>query len=255
MTGEPRHSFEYDAFVIATPTWYTRSSEESSADNCRRGLCACVFPARRTWSGKTVKPTVAEIGDQEHRHGPPDCQRRPPLLLAAFHLKGNAARSQSIYVFGDIMRGRWVQADPLRVLPFGRRCRQWKLRWSLVPRGGKCGIASRGPVPNGRTRALPWKSVAEDIRRNRARRSNVPNIVFTTRLTEADWDDTLRGWRCPPLAVPGAIVEALYVEGNRTNSARYEVLQEQSLIRWTPSDAATTSCRNHPTNGGFDTRH
>ena len=77
---------------------------------------------------------------------------------------------------------------------------------------------------------------ASDIRRNRARRSSVPSIVFTTRLTEADWDDTLRGWRCPPLAVPGAIVEALYVEGNRIDSARYEVLQERSLIRWTPSD-------------------
>jgi hypothetical protein len=64
----------------------------------------------------------------------------------------------------------------------------------------------------------------------------VPNIIFTTRLTEADWDDTLRGWRCPPLAVPGAMVEALYVEGNRIDSARYEVLKEQSLIRWTPSD-------------------
>ena len=62
------------------------------------------------------------------------------------------------------------------------------------------------------------------------------NIIFSTRLTEADWDDTMRGWRCPPLAVPGAIVEALYVEGNRIDSARYEVLKEQSLIRWTPSD-------------------
>ncbi len=47
----------------------------------------------------------------------------------------------------------------------------------------------------------------------------MPNIVFTTRLTEADWDDTLRGWRCPPLAVPGAVVEALYVEGNRIDAA------------------------------------
>jgi hypothetical protein len=64
----------------------------------------------------------------------------------------------------------------------------------------------------------------------------VPGIVFTTRLTEADWDDTLRGWRCPPLAVPGAIVEALYIEGNRIDTARYEVLSEQAVIRWTLSD-------------------
>ena len=45
--------------------------------------------------------------------------------------------------------------------------------------------------------------------------------------------------------LPGAIVEALYVEGNRIDSARYEVLKEQALIRWTPADqpqrvAATT---------------
>jgi len=65
---------------------------------------------------------------------------------------------------------------------------------------------------------------------------NVPKIVFMARLTEADWDDTLRAWRCPPLAIPGAIVEALYVEGNRIDSARYEVLKEQALIRWTPAD-------------------
>jgi len=65
---------------------------------------------------------------------------------------------------------------------------------------------------------------------------NVPNIVFTTRLTEADWDDTVRCWRCPPLAVPGAMVEALYVEGTRIDSARYEVLREQSLIRWMSAD-------------------
>src|SRR5689334_15285377 len=70
----------------------------------------------------------------------------------------------------------------------------------------------------------------------RARRLNVPNIVFMARLMEADWDDTLRAWRCPPLAIPGAIVEALYVEGSRIDSARYEVLKEQALIRWTPAD-------------------
>ena len=61
-------------------------------------------------------------------------------------------------------------------------------------------------------------------------------IVFTTRLSEADWDDALRGWRCPPLAVPGAVVEALYIDGNRVDSARYEVLREQAVIRWTPVD-------------------
>jgi hypothetical protein len=64
----------------------------------------------------------------------------------------------------------------------------------------------------------------------------MPQIVFAARLTEADWDETLRGWRCPALAVPGAIVEALYVEGNKADTAKYEVLREHHVIRWTPSD-------------------
>jgi hypothetical protein len=60
--------------------------------------------------------------------------------------------------------------------------------------------------------------------------------VFTTRLTEADWDDTVRGWRCPALAVPGAVIEALYVDGTRVDSAKYEVLTQNTLIRWTLPD-------------------
>jgi hypothetical protein len=64
----------------------------------------------------------------------------------------------------------------------------------------------------------------------------MPEIAFANRLTEADWDETLRGWRCPALAVPGAVVDALYVDGNRTDSAKYEVLPEHSIIRWTPTD-------------------
>jgi hypothetical protein len=41
------------------------------------------------------------------------------------------------------------------------------------------------------------------------RDTTMANIVFTTRFTEADWDDTLRGWRCSALVVPGAIIKAL----------------------------------------------
>ena len=62
------------------------------------------------------------------------------------------------------------------------------------------------------------------------------DIAFTTRLTELDWDETLRGWRCPPLAVPGAVVEAIYIEGNRIDSSRYEVLQQHAVVRWVPSE-------------------
>jgi hypothetical protein len=64
----------------------------------------------------------------------------------------------------------------------------------------------------------------------------MPDIVFTTRLTEADWDDTIRGWRCPVLGVPGAVVDALYLEGGRVDPARYEVLAGQAFIRWILAD-------------------
>jgi hypothetical protein len=58
------------------------------------------------------------------------------------------------------------------------------------------------------------------------------DTVFTIRLTEADWDDTMRGWRCPALSVPGAVVDAIYLEGSRADTARYEVLPAEAFIRW-----------------------
>jgi hypothetical protein len=57
-------------------------------------------------------------------------------------------------------------------------------------------------------------------------------IAFTTRLTKEDWDEAMRGWRCQVLKVPGAIVEAIYVDGSRTDSALYEVLPQHAFIRW-----------------------
>lgn len=42
----------------------------------------------------------------------------------------------------------------------------------------------------------------------------------------------MHGWRCHALLVPGAVVEALYVEGNRVDTARYEVLTPNNFIRW-----------------------
>lgn len=61
-------------------------------------------------------------------------------------------------------------------------------------------------------------------------------IVFTTRLTAEDWDEAMHGWRCQVLNVPGAIIEAVYVDGNRIDTARYEVLAEHTFIRWMGPD-------------------
>lgn len=61
-------------------------------------------------------------------------------------------------------------------------------------------------------------------------------VVFAIRLTNEDWDEVMRGWRCPVLSVPGAIVEAVNVEGNRIDSARYEVLPQNTFLRWIAAD-------------------
>jgi hypothetical protein len=67
-------------------------------------------------------------------------------------------------------------------------------------------------------------------------RETMPEIVFTTRLTADDWDEAMHGWRCQVLNVPGAIVEAVYVEGARIDTARYEVLSQNTFIRWMAPD-------------------
>jgi hypothetical protein len=36
--------------------------------------------------------------------------------------------------------------------------------------------------------------------------------------------------------VPGAIVDALFVDGTRIDTAKYEVLAQNTIIRWTPAD-------------------
>jgi hypothetical protein len=62
------------------------------------------------------------------------------------------------------------------------------------------------------------------------------DIAFNIRLAEADWEDTMSGWRCPALNVPGAEVEDVYVEGARVDRAKYEVLPTHSIIRWIPGN-------------------
>jgi hypothetical protein len=65
------------------------------------------------------------------------------------------------------------------------------------------------------------------------------NIAFNVRLGEADWDDTMSGWRCPALNVPGAKVEDVYVEGARVDRAKYEVLESLGIIRWAAGNRPT----------------
>jgi hypothetical protein len=57
-------------------------------------------------------------------------------------------------------------------------------------------------------------------------------IAFRVRLIDADWEPTIGGWRCDALKVPGSEVESLYLDGRRIDKIKYEVLSDQSLIRW-----------------------
>lgn len=61
-------------------------------------------------------------------------------------------------------------------------------------------------------------------------------ITFTTRLTEQDWEPTLRAWRCPALAIPKADIQSLFVMGSRIDKSNYEVLRGPLAIRWIAAD-------------------
>jgi hypothetical protein len=50
------------------------------------------------------------------------------------------------------------------------------------------------------------------------------DLGFTVRLNKSDWDADRRTWNCPALAIPGAYVQDIFVEGDRVDKAVYEVL-------------------------------
>ena len=57
-------------------------------------------------------------------------------------------------------------------------------------------------------------------------------LTFGITLTQRDWDMELGGWRCPTLKIPGAIVECVFVSGNRVDKSWYEVNYELDIVRW-----------------------
>jgi hypothetical protein len=64
------------------------------------------------------------------------------------------------------------------------------------------------------------------------------SIAITTSMTKDDWDTKLSGWRCPPLKIPGATIEALYAESGRIDKAWYEVQPDLTLVRWVHGSVA-----------------
>jgi hypothetical protein len=56
--------------------------------------------------------------------------------------------------------------------------------------------------------------------------------VFTVTVSTRDWDDVLAGWRCPALDIPGAEIDALFVNGSKMDDGWYERLNGQPFVRW-----------------------
>jgi hypothetical protein len=57
-------------------------------------------------------------------------------------------------------------------------------------------------------------------------------IAFTVSAGLPEWDEALAGWRCSALAIPGAAIDALYAEGERIDSDRYQVPDGLGYVRW-----------------------
>src|SRR5712692_6122526 len=73
-----------------------------------------------------------------------------------------------------------------------------------------------------RSRSMPWFS---------RKKQQIP-IVFSTTVLQVDWDAVFGGWRCSAIRIPGAQVNAIFVDGKRQDSALYEVMYELAMIRW-----------------------
>ena len=72
-------------------------------------------------------------------------------------------------------------------------------------------------------------------------------IAFTVTVGETEWRGDLSGWSCSALAIPGAVLEEVYAQDARVDSACYEALSDLNLIRWRhgtrPPKKATVTIR------------
>ena len=58
------------------------------------------------------------------------------------------------------------------------------------------------------------------------------STVIAIQLSNRDWDPAVSGWQCAALAIPGAHVERLDVDGHGADTAKYKVSEELRVIRW-----------------------
>ncbi|MGY4433976.1 hypothetical protein ACVWWO_006453 [Bradyrhizobium sp. F1.13.1] len=63
-------------------------------------------------------------------------------------------------------------------------------------------------------------------------KTDASDIVFTVRLSKADWAPDIRAWRCPALGIPKSKVSALYDGGKRVDEDNYEADEKMRVVRW-----------------------
>ncbi|TXM73730.1 hypothetical protein FV218_10980 [Methylobacterium sp. WL69] len=57
-------------------------------------------------------------------------------------------------------------------------------------------------------------------------------VSFFVRLTDNEFEPTIRSWRCPALDLPGSTVQDVYSRGSRIDKEKYRIIENQSYIRW-----------------------
>lgn len=58
------------------------------------------------------------------------------------------------------------------------------------------------------------------------------SVVFTVALADRDWEQSMSGWRCAALGIPGATIDALYIKGLQADTGKYKADAELRIVRW-----------------------
>jgi len=66
-------------------------------------------------------------------------------------------------------------------------------------------------------------------------------FTFTINVSEVSWNTDLGGWVCPVLKIPSSKIEAIYVEGEKLDDKKYQVLNDHNAIRWTSEKSQPNS--------------
>ncbi len=65
--------------------------------------------------------------------------------------------------------------------------------------------------------------------------NNVP-IPLTLTVTERDWNKNLGGWNCRALEIPGAILEDVFIDGDKADDKLYSIDPKLKIVRWSQTE-------------------